>query len=336
MPKRRSQTDESVFAFASRRIGKEAAETLVDAMVSGIYAGDSTNLSLRATFPRMLDMEERYGSLIKALIALKKAKKKSGGPAGPGGVLTTFDDGMEVLIEALARSLGNRLVTGARVTAVSHPGSEYVIEAIVSGTPRTWRAKALVLAVPAYAAAKLTQTFAPVLSGELEHIPYAGLSVVCLIYRRSQIRHPLSGFGFLVPRNQGLRILGAIWTGSVFPSHVPEDRVMLRVMLGGARDPEGPMLSESRTVDIAHADVSRALSGIEGAPVATRIFRHPKAIPQYVLGHPERLQRVDRDVAKFPGLHLAGNAYRGIGVNDCVRESRALVERITAAGVETP
>jgi protoporphyrinogen/coproporphyrinogen III oxidase len=331
VPKRRSGTDESVFGFASRRIGREAAATLVDAMVSGIYAGDSTNLSLRSTFPRMMDMEERYGSLIRAMIALKKAKTKSGGPAGPGGVLTSFDGGMEVLIEALAKTLGPRLLTGARVTGVSRQGSEYVIEALVSGTPRTWRAKQLVLAVPSYIAAKLVHSFAPGLSSELEHIPYAGLSVACLMYRRSQVRHPLNGFGFLVPRDQGLRILGAIWVGSVFPSHVPEDRVLLRVMLGGARDPEGPMLSENRTLDIAHGDVGRALGGIDGAPMTTRMFRHPKAIPQYVLGHPERLERIERELAKYGGLQLAGNAYRGIGVNDCVRESNSLSERMAAA-----
>jgi oxygen-dependent protoporphyrinogen oxidase len=325
IPRRRSGTDESVLAFASRRIGSEAAKVLVDAMVSGVYAGDASTLSLRSTFPRMLEMEDRYGSLFRAMIASKKAKK-SGGPAGPGGVLTSFDQGMDVLIRGLARGLGSRLVTRARVSGISRQGSEYVVEAIASGTPRTWRARQLVLAVPSHVAAKLTQPQAPILAGELEQIPYAGLSVVCLVYRRLQIRHALNGFGFLVPRDQGLRILGAIWVGSVFPAHVHSDRVLLRVMLGGMRDPEGSMLSETRSIDIAHADASRALGGIEGAPMATRLFRHPKAIPQYVLGHPERLERIER--SRLPGLYLAGNAYRGIGVNDCIRESRALAERI--------
>ena len=334
MPKRASGQDESVLAFASRRIGSEAAQTLVDTMVSGIYAGDSGNLSLRATFPRMLEMEERYGSLIRAMIAAKRAKKNSGGPGGPGGVLTSFAQGMEVLIQGLAEALGPRLVNGARMTEISRQGRDFAIHAEVAGASRVWRARQLVLAVPSYSAAKLSEPFAPVLAGELESIPYAGLSVVCLIYQRSQIPHPLHGFGFLVPRDQGLRILGAIWVGSVFPDHVPPDRVLLRVMLGGARDPEGPMLSEGRTIDIAHAEVSRVLGGINGVPMATRLFRHPKAIPQYVLGHPERLERIERERAHHSGLHLAGNAYRGIGVNDCVRESRALAERITAS-VET-
>jgi len=333
IPKRRSGTDESVLAFATRRIGKEAARVLVDAMVSGVYAGDASTLSLCSTFPRMREMEERYGSLIRAMIALKKAKKTRGGPAGPGGVLTSFDDGMDVLVQGLANALGSRLVNGARVSSMSRQGSEYVVEAVVSGVPRTWRTRQLVLAVPSHVAAKLTQPFAPILAGELEQIPYAGLSVVCLIYRRSQIHHALNGFGFLVPKDQGLRILGAIWVGSVFPTHVLGDRVLLRVMLGGVRDPEGSMMSEGRSIDIAHADASRALGGISGVPMATRIFRHPKAIPQYVLGHPERLERIER--SRLPGLHLAGNAYRGIGVNDCVRESRALAERILApASVE--
>src|SRR5262245_15183547 len=168
VPKRRFGADESVFAFASRRIGGEAAQTLVDAMVSGIYAGDSAKLSLRSTFPRMMDMEERYGSLIRAMIALKKSKKKSGGPAGPGGVLTSFDEGMEVLVRALASALGSKLLTGARVAGISRQGSEYVIETVVSGSPRTWRTKQLVLAVPSHVAAKLLQSFASGLSSELE------------------------------------------------------------------------------------------------------------------------------------------------------------------------
>ena len=322
IPKRRSGNDESVLAFASRRIGTEAAQVLVDAMVSGVHAGDAATLSLCSTFPRMREMEERYGSLIRAMIASKKAR------GGPGGVLTSFDEGMNVLVQGLANAIGARLVNDARVSGISRHGSEYVVEAVVSGVPRRWRARQLVLAVPSHVAAKLTQPFAPILAGELEQIPYAGLSVVCLIYRRSQIHHALNGFGFLVPRDQGLRILGAIWVGSVFPAHVPEDRVLLRVMLGGMRDSEGSMLSEGRSIDIAHADANRALGGIDGAPMATRIFRHPKAIPQYVLGHPERLERIER--SRLPGLHLAGNAYRGIGVNDCVRESRALAERILA------
>ena len=333
MGRRPSGGDESVLAFASRRIGSEAARVLVDAMVSGIYAGDSGNLSLRATFPRMMEMEERYGSLFRAMIAKRRSKSGGGGPAGPGGVLTSFDEGMEVLIRTLAASLGPRLVTGARVTSLTRQGSEYHIDYSTSLGPRTLRAKQLLLAVPSFVASGLVRTFAPLLAAELEDIPYAGLNVVCLIYRRNQIRRPLDGFGFLVPRDQGLRMLGAIWAGSVFPEHVPGNLALLRVMLGGARDPEAAMLSDTRSVDLCHGELSRALGGIEGAPYATKLFRHPRAIPQYVLGHPERLLRIERERAAYPGLHLAGNAYRGIGVNDCVRESRALAERIIGGGV---
>jgi protoporphyrinogen/coproporphyrinogen III oxidase len=264
---------------------------------------------------------------------MKRAKKKSGGPAGPGGVLTSFDEGMEVLIQSLAGSLGSRLVYGARVTSLNEDRSGFRVEVVVSGCPVVVHARQVVLAVPSFIAGNLARGVAPLLAAELDQIPYAGLSVVCLIYRRPQIRHPLNGFGFLVPRDQGLRMLGAIWVGSVFPDHVPEDRALLRVMIGGARDPEGSMLSETRSVDLAHAELVRALGGIEGGPLQARLFRHPKAIPQYVLGHPARLAAIERERARHPGLYLAGNAYTGIGVNDCVREARALAARIATEAV---
>jgi oxygen-dependent protoporphyrinogen oxidase len=123
-------------------------------------------------------------------------------------------------------------------------------------------------------------------------------------------------------------MLGAIWVGSIFPSHVPEDRVLLRVMVGGARDPEAPLLSEARTVDLVHGELSHVLGGIDGSPAEAVLFRHPKGIPQYVLGHPKLLLTLERELAKLSGLRLAGNAYRGIGVNDCVREAKALAIRV--------
>jgi len=344
MPKGPSSGDESVYSFASRRIGSEAASVLVDAMVSGIYAGDPENLSLKAAFPKMAAMEERYGSLVRAMIALMRERKRArkaapaagGGPMGPGGSLTSFDEGMEVLIARLAEILGTRLSTGTRVAAVARTADGYRVSLESRGDLRSVTARNVVLAVPSYAAASIVKDVAPRLAWRLDEIPYAGITVACLIYERDQIAHPLDGFGFLVPRGQGPRILGCIWTGSIFPPHVRGRHVLMRAMVGGARDPEGAILSEGRTVDLVHGELDRTLGGIKGRPAEVRLYRHPKGIPQYVPGHPERLRAIGDDLAALPGLYLAGNAYRGIGVNDCVREARELAGRLTGSDAPVP
>jgi oxygen-dependent protoporphyrinogen oxidase len=338
MPRGPVGGDESVFAFASRRIGREAASVLVDAMVSGIYAGDPENLSLQSAFPRMKQMEEEHGSLVKAMIAKMRAsrrtKVKSGGPMGPGGKLTSFDEGMQVLIQRLAEIAGPRLSLSTRVVDLEPVEGGYRIDTIRNGSPWTLRARRVALATPSFAGqAILKRRFASV-ARTLEAIPYAGITVACLVYDRQQIAHDLDGFGFIIPRGQGARLLGCIWNGSIFPPHVTNQRVLMRTMVGGARDPEGAALSEGRTVDLVHGELGRMLGGITGMPKATRLFRHPKGIPQYVMGHPERLQRLEQDLREYPGLYLLNNAYRGIGVNDCVREAKALAERLVggAAG----
>ncbi len=338
MPRGPVGGDESVFAFASRRIGREAASVLVDAMVSGIYAGDPENLSLQSAFPRMKQMEETHGSLVKAMIAKmregRRTKVKSGGPMGPGGKLTSFDEGMQVLTRRLAEIAGPRLNLSTRVGDLEPIEGGYRIQALRNGAPWTLRARRVVLATPSFAGqAILKRRFASV-ARTIEPIPYAGITVACLIYDRDQIAHDLDGFGFIIPRGQGPRLLGCIWNGSIFPPHVKNRRVLMRTMVGGARDPEAVALSEGRTVDLVHGELGRMLGPITGMPKETRLFRHPKGIPQYVMGHPERLRRLEKDLQEFPGLHLLNNAYRGIGVNDCVREAKALAERLVGGAAE--
>jgi oxygen-dependent protoporphyrinogen oxidase len=326
--------EETVAAFASRRIGRQAATTLVDAMVSGVYAGDPEALSLRAVFPRMAEMEADHGSLFRAMIAARK-RGGGGGPAGPGGVLTSFDEGMEVLIRALVDSLGDRVRTGTRVDSVTPTEAGFQIRSGPGDPVRRWDATRVVLAVPAPVAAGLLPADRRKLTGALDAIPYAGVSVVCLVYRRNQVRHPLDGFGFLVPHGQGPRMLGCLWVGSIFPAHTPGDHVLLRVMLGGARDPELVDLGEAEAVEHARRELAPIL-GIEGAPRETVVFRHPRAIPQYTIGHLSRLRVLERELVGLPGLHLAGNAYRGIGVNDCVAEAKLLADRLTGVGSPAP
>jgi oxygen-dependent protoporphyrinogen oxidase len=347
-PRARDGTEDSIHSFARRRIGREAAEVLVDAMVTGIYAGDPARLSLRACFPKMEAMEREHGSLVRAMLAKQRQARRArktgpggagpvaAGPAGPGGVLTSFDEGMGVLAGDLAGRLGDRIRYRSCIRSISPlsspgpGGARYRITVQEREGARTLDARRLVLAVPAHAAAGILAPVSPRLAACVGSIPYAGLTVVCLVYDRGQIPHPLDGFGYLVPRREGARILGCIWTGSVFPAHVAEGKAMLRVMLGGARDPEAALLPEGKTVDIAHGEVSRMLGGIRERPAEARLYRYARGIPQYEIGHPGKLEAIEADLSASPGLHLLGNAYRGIGVNDCVREAVRLADRLAA------
>lgn len=327
-----ADAEDTVSSFARRRIGAEASSVLVDAMVSGIYAGDPGRLSLEAAFPKMARMESEHGSLWKAMAAMRRASKKNGGPMGPGGALTSFDEGMEVLIHALVEELGDRVVTGTRVDRISPDPEGFLIRGKQNGQSFELRARRVVCAVPSFTVAEMIRDEYPSLALPLEEIPYAGITVACLVYRRNQIAHSLDGFGFLVPHGQGPRMLGCIWTGSIFPPHVSGDRVLLRTMVGGRRDPDGVRIEDGPLVDLVHRELDGIVGPVTGKPVEARLYRHPRGIPQYELGHPDRLRTLAGVLDGIPGLHLAGNAYRGIGVNDCIREAETLARTL----VESP
>jgi oxygen-dependent protoporphyrinogen oxidase len=327
--------DESVHSFAARRIGREAADVLVDAMVSGVYAGDARRLSLRSTFPKMHAMEAEHGSLFRAMRARGKARREArkrgesppdGGPAGPGGTLTSFRDGFEELIRALASALPEEDVrTNAHVLELRREADAWrvVLER------ETLEAELVVLAVPAWAAAEVVHGLDRGLASELGDTPGAGLSVIGASWPETDLPEPLAGFGFLVPRTEGLRSLGTLWDSSVFPGRAPAGRVLLRTMIGGAQDGAALWLSDEELVTAVLEDLQTTM-GIEKPPDRTWVFRHPRGIPQYELGHGDRLRRIEERLADLPGLHLTGNSYRGISVNLCVVDARRTAEEIAA------
>ncbi len=325
----RSGEDESVFSFAARRIGREAAEILVDSMVSGVYAGNARQLSLMATFPKMAEMEREHGSLVRALFArrreARRKDRRGGGPAGPAGTLTSFRRGMQVLTETLGKRIGpSRIRLGAPVSEVARRGSGYRIA--FDGPDGAVEAERLVVAVPARAAAQFLQGMDPGLCEPLREIGYAGLAVVALGYKSNELPLEPRGFGFLTPRGQGLRILGCLWDSSVFGDRAPAGRTLLRAMIGGAHDPDAAGLDDGALIEIVLRDI-RASMKIEASPRLVRVFRHPLGIPQYTIGHPARLRAIDAAVERHPGLALVGNSYRGIAVNSCVKEAAELGAR---------
>lgn len=328
IPGKSNDTAESIWDFAARRIGREAADTMVGPMVSGIFGGDAKQLSLQHCFPKMFEMERQYGGLYKALRAKRRANPGAS-PMGPSGVLTCFPQGIQHLAQRAAERLGERLRLNTALEEVTREGEKYVLR-LSDGTQI--RTRNLVIAAPAYAAGKFLRPLDEELAGVLNDIPYASIAVLCTGYDRAQVRHPLNGFGFLIPRTEGLRALGCLWTSSIFPEQAPKGKVLLRTMFGGATDPEAVKLSDGEMLELLQRELGEVL-GIQGKPELQRVFRWHRGIPQYDLRHGERLTKIEQALARHPGLALAGNAYRGVGLNDCVLSAHAAVERV--AGMHT-
>ena len=266
---------------------------------------------------------------------LSQARSGSDGvlPRVERRALYSFHSGMEELVTALHSRLGERVHVDRSVESVHRVGDRF--QATLHGGESV-EARAVVVATPTGRAASLLSGEFPELAGELEQIPYAGLAVVCLGYRREDVEHPLDGFGFLAPRGQGLRILGAIWVSTIFPRHAPPGTVSLRVMVGGAHDPDVLGKTADELVELTKGELEPIL-GLRGEPLVSKVYRHPLGIPQYNLGHAKRLQGLETRVGEIPGFFLAGNAHRGVGVNDCVANGERLAHRIQAflGGVHT-
>jgi len=325
--RRRPDRDETVFEFARRRIGRQAAEILVDSMVTGVFAGDSTRLSLAATFPKMHAMESEHGSLTRALIAKMRAARKDGragaGPSGPGGTLHTFAEGMGRLPRQLADRLGDRLRLTAPVTRLTRDGGSYVIE--TDGA--TLRADRVLLTLPAREAGSLLAELAPEAVSPLQSTPTVPIAVVMAAYDRTDaFGRPVDGFGFLVPKAEEAGILGTLFCHSIFPGQAPDRSLFLRTMLGGAREPDRAHLDDDALLSTVRAAHSR-IFGRDPEPSRVWIARWSEGISQYTVGHLDRLTAAE-DAARAAGVELAGSPYRGVSVNDCIRQARAAAQRL--------
>jgi oxygen-dependent protoporphyrinogen oxidase len=318
--------DETLAHFATRRLGREAYEKLIDPMASGIFAGDPEKMSLKSCFAKVYNLEQKYGSLIRGMIKLQKEAKKTGKKvgAGPGGTLTSFHDGMESFIGSLTSFLGKRLRTGSEAVAIGRQGDNYTIS-LSDGT--NIEAEAVVCATPAFTTSDMVRDMDRNLSSLLSEIFYPSISVVCLGYKREKIRHNLTGFGFLIPFKEGRKILGTLWDSSIFPNRAPEGHVLLRTMLGGARRSDLALEHEEKLITLV-MDELREIMGINAQPDLAKVYTHRKGIPQYFLGHDQKTAEIAGICSKHKGFYVAGNAYGGIGVNDCIENASKLAERI--------
>jgi oxygen-dependent protoporphyrinogen oxidase len=313
--------DETLAAFAKRRLGAEARDALIDPMASGVFAGDPARMSLKSCFPRIHEIESEFGSLIRGMIKLQIRAKKEGkgkGPGpGPGGKLTSFAQGMSEMTDALVERLGARVRTASPVSSVTRSGGRYQLQLETGGQEE---ADQVVLASPAFAQATMLRDLAPDIAARLVEIDYPPLAVVCLGYDEQRLGRYLDGFGFLVPSTEQRGVLGTIVDSNVFPNRAPEGKVLFRSMVGGARAPGKATLPENELLDLVRADM-RDILGVDTDPEFSRLYQHQRAIPQYHVGHAQRLADIDQALARHPGLVLTGNAFRGVSLNDCIENA---------------
>lgn len=319
--------EETIAEFIERRFGWQVLEVFVDPFVSGVYAGDPKRLSIQSTFPMLTELEEKYGSILTGFI---KSQKNAPKPR-PKRLLCSFQRGLGTLPNTLAERLGPSLMTSAEVinlnTARSNGTSRFTLEVKRPDRMETVSAEAVVLATPAFAAAHLVKSLSGELAQVLASIEYPPLAVVCLGYDQAAIPRPLDGFGFLVPRSQGLRILGCIWSSSLFPGRAPEGKVCLTNFIGGATDPAVRELSDVELIQTVHQELQITL-GVKADPHVIAVHCYAHTIPQYNLGHQSKLQQIEEHLGYIPGLFLVGNYLRGVSVGDCVREAARVAESI--------
>jgi protoporphyrinogen/coproporphyrinogen III oxidase len=349
---RRETSEESLASFVRRRLGDEVLERLVAPFVSGVYAGDPERLSVQASFARLAELEAKSGSLFRGAInaarAAKANKNKPTRSLRPFR-LCGFRDGLQTLTDALAKALGESVLTQTTVQSITQNSDlkfkirdqksaspisplQFQITYQHRGETVTIQSNSLIIATPSFVAAKLLGDLAPELTPLLTEIPYTTLVAVPLAYRTEQVARKLDGFGFLAPRAQGLRTLGSIWNSSLFPNRAPDGFVLTNNFIGGETDRDAIQLSDDELTDIVHRDLQTVL-GITGAPIRLPITRWPRAIPQYNLGHAARVATIEAALARRPSLHLVGNYLRGVALGDLIKQGKELAERLTAARI---
>ena len=321
IPRRRGDEDESLEGFITRRLGKEAFTRIAQPMIGGIYTADGKDLSLKATMPQFLEMEKKHRSIIKALVTRKK--ETQGGASGTSGarysLFLSFKDGMQTLTDTLAERLPEDcLQLGTEVSSLDYRSEEEKWDVHLANGERM-ESDLVCVALPAHRAAGLIKTLTPVLSESLASIPYASSAIVNLAFHRSDIEHPLNGAGFVVPAVEERSIIGCTFSSVKFSERAPADYALLRAYVGGAgsRGKAYFNRSESEIVDSVLRELQELL-GLKGNPQFTLVYKHPNAMAQYHLGHLDLVAKIEAQSRKLPGFALAGNAYHGIGIPDCI------------------
>ena len=336
LPAKNISEDESLGAFVSRRLGREAYENLIEPLMSGIYAGDGDALSLASTFPYLRDLETKYGSLARGALQMRKKsvgaqslqtlhrrQESSDSIPGSRSAFLTPTTGLAEIVEALVAHLQNiDLRLDTRVLRITNYESRYQVE-LEDGS--SLDSDSVILATPAFVSGTLLASLDPELASALQSIPYASTATISLAYRQNDLPRDLDGYGYIIPRREGRRALACTWTSTKFPHRAPEGYALIRVFVGRAG--ENISWNEKELLALAKEELNLTL-GITAEPIVSRVFVWENAMPQYNLGHPDILKRIDTALENHPGLALAGNGYRGIGIPDCIHSGDLAVEKI--------
>lgn len=322
----RAEKEETIAEFVERRLGREFLDYAINPFVAGVYAGSPEQLSVRAAFPKLYALEEKYGGLIKGMIRGAKERKKRAEKAKDRAQMFSFISGMETFPKAIASSLGNRVRTNVNVVKIERRSGYFVTFKDSSGT-MTMGADAVIIATPSEAAASLAGMLAPALAPVLSGIHYPPVAEVFLGFKENQIRRPLDGFGFLVPGKEQRKILGTIWSSVLFQGRAPEGHVALTTFVGGSRQPELCGQDDKRLTETVVGELQRIMN-VTGDPVFTKIIRWEKAIPQYNLGYLDVVQKIESCEKEYPGLFFCSNFRGGIAVGDCVMNGKKTADRL--------
>jgi oxygen-dependent protoporphyrinogen oxidase len=331
IPRRKEEGDETLASFVQRRLGQEALDKIAEPLLSGIHVSDPERLSLKSSFPRFLDVERKYGSLIRGMVAARRAAAGSNNGTGPKlPMFMTLQGGMQQLVDTLAGKLEPRaLRTGQEVTrveSVNRHGPPYRLH---MRDGEALEADAVVLATPSDVSSRLLKGVNPTLSEELAGIRYVSTAVVSLGYEPKDGLAPLDGFGFLIPKKEGRRITACTWTSTKFDHRAPKHHKLVRCFVGGPGREEVVDLDDDGMTWMVRQELA-AIMGLRADPDVVRIYRWEKVNPQYDLGHLDRVKGMRARLAEHGGLFLAGSSYDGVGVPDCIRQGQEAAEAVLA------
>lgn len=326
IPKKKLDKEESLADFVRRRLGEEALEKIAEPLVAGIHAGTPETMGLKSTFPRFLQMEKEYGSLIRGMLARRKMARKWESRGGPKRTMfLTLKDGLGEWVDCLREKIGeDRIGLKKKVMGLRRTEKGDYQVPLSDGTSLV--TDAIILATPSFITAKIVEEVDLKLSEILLTIPYVSSATVSLAYHRSQIHHPLDAFGFIIPRSERRRIMASTWTSVKFNHRAPEGYVLLRVFVGGANNEELVSLNDDEMLRMIQEELKEIMD-VEGDPVLTRIYRWEKSMPQYLVGHLEKVARIEERANLYPGLFLTGCAYKGIGISDSIHDAEIVAEK---------
>ncbi len=324
IPKKNDVDDESLARFVTRRLGRECLEKIAEPLVAGIHTSNPDNMSVRAIFPRFLDMERKYGSLIRGMTSITRNTRRAKNDGKEMTYFMSLKGGMQKLVDASLNFIGmENVATGSGVRAITRTADGYGV--VVGSEQMTF--DAVVLTAPSYAAAEMVRVMDPTLADRLSSVEWSSTATISLAFKKKDVPSDLRGFGFLVPRIEKRRVNAATWSSIKWSFRAPSDSLLVRCFVGGGHDEELVSYDDRDLVRVVLEELG-AIAGFHAKPDLSKIYRWTKSMPRYTVGHLDRVAAIDERLNAYTGLFLVGSSYRGIGIGDCVKSGFDAAEEI--------